>query len=286
MTYLIISYLLACFVLMLVFFPSLKDVLVYKSIGFWVISRRDAYIWWYKLTHRNRMQQGDDGAKASSFRAEAPSQEYMVLLLLALCLTALPPLLVWSVAEKNNILDGFDDSQMRESNDQIITLLSGEKLVPPPALPPEIFSTQDVLLVRPALVDASRDWILFDDSFSQHLLIVFKIMREQYGYEMALLEGYRSPERQNALANLGSSVTNAKAYQSYHQFGLAADCAFKRNGKLVVSEKDPWAMRGYQLYGEVAKSVGLTWGGDWTMMDFGHVELRKPSTVKHQFSKR
>jgi hypothetical protein len=44
-------------------------------------------------------------------------------------------------------------------------------------------------------------------------------------------------------------VTNAKAFQSYHQFGLAADCAFLRDGKLVISEKDPWAMRGYQFYG-------------------------------------
>jgi len=147
-------------------------------------------------------------------------------------------------------------------------------------LPPEMFMTQEVLLVRPALVDASRDWVLLDDNFSQRLLVIFKIMKEQHGYEMALLEGYRSPSRQDSLAKMGSNVTNAKAYQSYHQFGLAADCAFKRDGKLVVTEKDPWAMRGYQLYGEVAKSVGLNWGGDWKMMDLGHVELRKPNTIK------
>ncbi len=33
-------------------------------------------------------------------------------------------------------------------------------------------------------------------------------------------------------------------------------------------------MRGYQLYGQVAESLGLTWGGRWKMMDFGHIELR------------
>ena len=49
---------------------------------------------------------------------------------------------------------------------------------------------------------------------------------------------------------------------------------FLRDGKLVISEKDPWAMRGYELYGQVAESVGLTWGGRWKMMDFGHTELR------------
>ena len=98
-------------------------------------------------------------------------------------------------------------------------------------------------------------------------------MHEQYGYEMALLEGYR-PERQNRLAQMGTNVTNAAAFQSYHQFGLAADNAFLRDGKLVISEKDPWAMRGYQLYG-VAEQVGLTWGR-WKMMDLGHVEYHKP----------
>jgi peptidoglycan L-alanyl-D-glutamate endopeptidase CwlK len=61
---------------------------------------------------------------------------------------------------------------------------------------------------------------------------------------------------------------------------LAADCAFLRDGKLVISEKDPWAMRGYELFGEVAEAAGLTWGGRWKMMDFGHTELRRPGTIK------
>ncbi|MCY1535230.1 D-alanyl-D-alanine carboxypeptidase [compost metagenome] len=68
----------------------------------------------------------------------------------------------------------------------------------------------------------------------------------------------------------------AKANQSYHQYGLAADNAFYRNGKLVISEKDPWAMEGYRLYGEAAESVGLVWGGRWSFRDYGHVEYRKP----------
>lgn len=99
-------------------------------------------------------------------------------------------------------------------------------------------------------------------------------MAEKHGYTMVLIEGYRTPERQNALAAIGAHVTRARAYQSYHQHGLAADSAFLSDGKIVISEKNPWAMRGYQLFGEVAESVGLTWGGNWQMMDLGHVELR------------
>ncbi|NIA56545.1 M15 family metallopeptidase [Massilia sp. TW-1] len=164
---------------------------------------------------------------------------------------------------------------------QVAALLKGEQLVPPAALPPVAFSTREVELVRPMLVDASRNWGLLRPEFSQRLLLVFKIMKEKYGYEMALLEGYRSPARQELLAGMGSQVTNARAFQSWHQYGLAADCAFWRDGRLVISEKDPWAMRGYQLYGEVAESVGLTWGGRWTMMDFGHAELRMRGVMRH-----
>ncbi len=157
---------------------------------------------------------------------------------------------------------------------QIAALLRGEQLVPPSEPPPLAFSTQEVLQVRPMLVNASRNWGLMHPVFNQRLLLAFKIMKEKHGYDMALLEGYRSPARQDELAQMGGVVTNARAFQSWHQYGLAADCAFWRNGKLVISEKDPWAMRGYQLYGEVAEQLGLTWGGRWKMMDLGHTELR------------
>jgi len=160
----------------------------------------------------------------------------------------------------------------RPVNLQVAQLLEGEHLAPPLPLPPLAFTTAEVTLVRPMLAGASRDWALLQDGFSQRLLRVFHIMREQHGYDMALLEGYRSPQRQDQLAAAGPHVTSARAYQSHHQFGRAADCAFVRDGKLVISERDPWAMRGYRLYGETAEAVGLKWGGRWAMMDFGHVE--------------
>ncbi|WP_186016938.1 M15 family metallopeptidase [Burkholderia gladioli] len=196
--------------------------------------------------------------------------------LLIICATgilATPPLI--AIALRGRQLFQYDDT-IRVPDEKIAALLQGEQLVPPPPLPPEVFATREVEQIRPALKDASRDWNLLDPDFRTRLLLVYKIMHEQYGYEMALLEGYRSPERQNRLAAIGSNVTNAAAYQSYHQFGLAADNAFLRDGKLVISEKDPWAMSGYQLYGQVAEQVGLTWGGRWKMMDLGHVEYHKP----------
>ncbi|HEX5355897.1 MAG TPA: M15 family metallopeptidase [Aquabacterium sp.] len=191
-------------------------------------------------------------------------------------LLLMPVALVLALGLKGpRTLEGFDD-RIDPGNQQVAHLLAGEQLVPPPPLPPDVFTTVEVESVRPMLSSADRRWDLMDPEFVQRVLMVFKIMKDEHGYEMALLEGYRSPERQAMLAAKGSNVTMAGAWQSYHQYGLAVDLAFYRDGKLVISEKDPWAMRGYQLYGQVAEQMGLTWGGRWQMMDLGHVEWRKP----------
>ncbi|MEY4561287.1 MAG: hypothetical protein RLZZ618_564 [Pseudomonadota bacterium] len=155
----------------------------------------------------------------------------------------------------------------------VALLLAGEQLVPPPALPPDVFVLAEIAQDRPQLSTADRKWELLSPDFRQRLLLVFKIMREKHGYDMVLLEGYRSPQRQAMLQSLGPHVTNSGPFQSYHQFGRAADSAFLRDGRIVITEKDAWAMRGYELYGETAESVGLRWGGRWKMRDFGHVEF-------------
>lgn len=187
------------------------------------------------------------------------------------------PVFVALAFQRHVEIGGFDE-RVKATDPVILSLLLGEQLVPPAPLPPEVFTTREVELVRPALGSASRDWDRMDADFRQRLLAVFRIMRG-HGYEMALLEGYRSPERQDYLASLGNHVTHASAFQSYHQFGLAADCAFYVNGRIVIDERDPWAMQGYRLYGEAAEAAGLHWGGRWKLMDFGHVELRRPGTV-------
>ncbi len=51
------------------------------------------------------------------------------------------------------------------------------------------------------------------------------------GYPIAIFETYRSPSRQEYLyaqgrTRPGKKVTNAKSWQSAHQFGLACDLAF------------------------------------------------------------
>jgi peptidoglycan LD-endopeptidase CwlK len=277
--FVVLYFLLACFLVWVLLFPE----------------GREFVAGWLQALVRRWRQATQSGAKASQQTMQKVTNvsnsisdrnrlianwvvKHKWGVAVGLLLVTLPPLgiILFSAGH----LEGFSDERLAYTNPQIEALLKGEQLVPPAPLPPEIFVTAEVEQVRPMLQTASRNWQLLDQELTQRLLLVFKIMREKHGYEMAILEGYRSPERQDMLAKMGGHVTNARAFQSYHQFGLAADCAFLLNGKLVISEKDPWAMKGYQLYGETAESVGLTWGGRWKMMDLGHIEWRKPGVMK------
>lgn len=158
-----------------------------------------------------------------------------------------------------------------ERQAHIQAALNPERLVPPPALPPSLFVGSE----RPALETADRDWSKLNPRFTQPVLLVLARLQAR-GYPFALLEGYRSPERQEKLADLGSHVTNARAFQSKHQFGLAVDLAPLRDGRLLISERDPWAMQAYTALGEEAERAGLTWGGRWWFKDYGHVEVAEP----------
>lgn len=202
---------------------------------------------------------------------------HLRLSFLALLLLVLPCTLAIFASQNGKIFE-FDDGDP-SINPQIAMLMAGERLVPPPSLPPEAFTTSEVEQIRPNIMQASRNWSLLDAAFVQRLLMIFKLMKERHGYEMTLLEGYRSPERQAQLFARGKQVTQAAANMSYHQYGLAADSAFIRDGMVVISERDPWAMRGYQLYGELAEELGLSWGGRWTFQDYGHVELRRKGVL-------
>lgn len=271
-------FLLACLISWLALFPSGRE-LVLRALATaeqGLAARLD------RLARRRNA--GLDtlrrGGASTLLGSAAFVRRHYLLFLGGAAVVCLPPAIALLTGSKN-MLGGYEVST-REMNTQVSALLQGEQLVPPVDLPPLVFATEEVQQVRPMLVSASRNWTLLNAEYAQRLLLVFKIMKEKHGYDMAILEGYRSPERQNMLAGMGSNVTNAAAFQSWHQYGLAADCAFLRDGKLVISEKDPWAMRGYQLYGEVAESVGMTWGGRWKMMDFGHTELRMPGVMKKQ----
>ncbi len=270
-------FLLACVLAAFALLPNFRNA-VRLQVSQWV----------HRFTHLQRNAKSAAGSKVKQSLSQASdaaigSTRWVAsrwpLAILGMALLIIPPGIVFFLRGGRN-LAAFDDSIVTPERNVVGALLQGEQLVPPPPLPPEVFTTAEVESVRPQLSSADRRWDLLDADFRQRLLLAYRLMKEEQGYEMALIEGYRSPERQNMLAGLGAQVTNAAAWQSYHQYGLAADSAFLRDGKLVITERDPWAMKGYELYGDIAQRVGLTWGGRWQNRDLGHVELRKPKALR------
>lgn len=67
----------------------------------------------------------------------------------------------------------------------------------------------------------------------------------------------------------GNIVTNAKAGQSYHNYGLAVDFVNQVNGVAKWTVDDNW-MKVVAVF----KKHGFSWGGDWkSIKDYPHFEM-------------
>lgn len=99
-----------------------------------------------------------------------------------------------------------------------------------------------------------------------------------------VIEGHRSYERSDELYAQGRSkpgpiVTNAKAGQSAHNFGLAADLVL--DGYMDRAGLQPdFRPSSYDLLGELCPKHGLVWGGSWVFKDRPHVQMPGWVTAK------
>lgn len=98
------------------------------------------------------------------------------------------------------------------------------------------------------------------------------------GIEIKVTSAHRSYEEQNALYEQGRSkpgniVTNARGGYSSHNFGTAFDITIFRGATPI------WESPDYQVVGRLGKSIGLSWGGDWSKPDDPHFYL-KPDWAK------
>lgn len=97
------------------------------------------------------------------------------------------------------------------------------------------------------------------------------------GLAVSVIVTYRSPIDQENVKALG--LSNAGAGQSPHgcvdanghPASMAWDWAcFDENAKYITDGSDPR----YRQAGEIGKSLGLSWGGDWVKWkDWDHLEL-------------
>lgn len=109
---------------------------------------------------------------------------------------------------------------------------------------------------------------------------VIKLINTGYqklGICWTITDGYRSPSAQDALP---SANTNAKALQSYHQYGLAIDIWSVRDGEIVAYNKKLGSKaieittKDHNALGPIGESLGLVWGGRWKRpVDRPHYQL-------------
>jgi peptidoglycan L-alanyl-D-glutamate endopeptidase CwlK len=95
------------------------------------------------------------------------------------------------------------------------------------------------------------------------------------GIKIKIISGLRTYDEQNALyaqgrTSSGRVVTNARGGYSNHNFGVAFDVGvFSADGKYL--DESP----SYKTVGQLGKSLGFEWGGDWSsIQDQPHFQLR------------
>lgn len=99
------------------------------------------------------------------------------------------------------------------------------------------------------------------------------------GRELYITGGMRTYDEQNELYAIGRNgddrriVTNAKAGESWHNFGRAIDFAFEEYG----TQRPTWStttsseQRDWRLLGGMGEAIGFDWGGRFESLgDFGH----------------
>ncbi|MGY0557649.1 M15 family metallopeptidase [Lysobacter sp. A421] len=268
----------------LMLFPAARDD-VLAGVGRWRSRVAGAIARW-QLRASGRGADSSRALREATGRLVGGFRRHRWLLIGTVLVVSVPPVLILQLRQQVT-LEGFDGAAVVASDHHVLELLRGERLAPPPELPPAFFLAAEAALQADvarrvadtgapvAISSADRKWARIEPSFQQRVLAIYQVMREQYGYQMVLVEGYRSPQRQAALARRGGAVTGAKAGQSCHQYGLAVDSALYRDGKLQWDMDDPWTRRGYFLYGELATDAGLEWGGNWrSIKDYVHLEQK------------
>jgi peptidoglycan L-alanyl-D-glutamate endopeptidase CwlK len=103
------------------------------------------------------------------------------------------------------------------------------------------------------------------------------------GLALMVTQGLRSMAEQDALYAQGRTapgkiVTNARAGQSYHNFGLAFDVlVLDAMGKADWSPANP----GWRQAGVVGEDLDLEWGGRWTgLVDLPHFQYTGGVTLE------
>ena len=124
----------------------------------------------------------------------------------------------------------------------------------------DIISDQRINGLHPKIRNAAKEFILRAE--------------KDLGIKLRLVSGLRTWEEQNELYAKGRTaggnvVTNAKAGDSLHNYGLALDVVEIKDGQAL------WNNPNWKKIANLGKSLGFDWGGDWSgFSDKPHFEMR------------
>lgn len=142
-----------------------------------------------------------------------------------------------------------------------------DALIQSPSTPP-----QPVVQVAPGdrVDNRSEAAIATLHSVIQPVARQFVKLSTRNGIPIKITSGTRTYAEQNALFAKGG-VTKARGGQSNHNFGIAIDVTIF-DGNTPV-----WESPKYKTLGEMGKSLGFEWGGDWkSFKDEPHFQFRPP----------
>lgn len=125
---------------------------------------------------------------------------------------------------------------------------------------------------------ANRDVVKLYPDIRTRLARVMTDMKDHFK-PIFIVEGYRSFERQNYLYAQGRTfkdskkVTNSMPGDSFHNYGLAVDVAFK--------DADPWSeTHPWKDLTRIVKAHGFVSGADFPNIDRPHMQLSYGLTLK------
>jgi len=104
---------------------------------------------------------------------------------------------------------------------------------------------------------------------------------KEQGIDILITSTYRDNESQNALyaqgrTAPGKKVTNAKGGQSFHNWRVAFDFVPLVNGKAQWNN-----LTLFKKCGEIAKSQGLEWAGEWkSFKEYAHCQYTSGLSLK------
>lgn len=107
----------------------------------------------------------------------------------------------------------------------------------------------------------------------EFMQLVAPLMKDNHGVDVRIISGLRTYAEQQALYDQGRTkpgpiVTKARPGFSNHNFGTAWDIGLFEGKKYLTNSPL------YKEVGEISRSLGITWGGDFkSFKDYPHYEV-------------